>query len=278
MPEQEIAHFRLEPTGTYAAVPMMEGELVPGEMRFVIEGVMDFAHADERFDAVYSTGSDGLFTKLHDYLQWDGPAPQLEKAETHLHQYVFRVVPEGVEGVVRPPAVRVNVEKFVEKYLLPPSEVRAALSGELRVSVTYLVPPVNPWPMIGLAAVPTLAIAGGIGIIIRRRMALQGLSPELQHHVGSLAEKAKLARAALPKSSAGTSALASRFDAVREGGGQLIRRIQDLRNTQRLVDRPTLENDIARLERQLAGLDDAAAKREGETALTEKTQGARASG
>lgn len=269
MPEKELAAYRIASDGVWVT-PSLANADAQGEIRFVIEGVMDFAHADERFDAVYTTGTDGLFTKRHDYLQWDGPAPQWEKSETEPHRYVFRVVPESVGGAARPPAVRVNVEKFVEKFLLPPSEVRAALSGELRVTVTQFVPPVNLWPMIGLAAVPTLAIAGGAGIIIRRRMALQGLSPELQYHVGSITEKAKRARAALPKSSAGTSALAARFDAVREGGGQLIRRIQELRNAQRLVDRPTLENEIARLERHMAQLDDAAAKREGEAALSEK--------
>ncbi|MCS6860233.1 MAG: hypothetical protein NZT92_07935 [Abditibacteriales bacterium] len=58
--------------------------------------------------------------------------------------------------------------------------------------------------------------------------------------------------------------------ALRDGAFGLARHIQRLRNAQQLVDRRTLQADIARLERQLAALRDDAARRDTDIILHEK--------
>jgi hypothetical protein len=268
MPDQEIASFVLKPTGDFALAPIPKGPEAK-EYRVVIEGELHFAHTDETFDAVYTMPQDGAFMHRHDYLRWSVPVT-LESEDATRHRYVFKV-PATQNMAGQSIGVQVDVDKFVNDFLLPPSEIRKMLSGEMRVTVSQvLLPPVSPWPMIGWAAVPVLALAGGVGVVIRRRMALRGLSPDLQNHLGSIEQKFRTACAALTRKPAGDAPLQDRLTAVKAGAAQLIRQIQDLRNTQRLVDRPAIESQVLRLERHLSTLSDTAAKREGEMALTEK--------
>jgi hypothetical protein len=167
--------------------------------------------------------------------------------------------------------VRVDVDRFVNEFLLPPSEVLRSLSGDV-IMVVLQTPlaPVTAWPLIAWTSLPAALLAGGMGWMIRRRMAFRGLAPELQSRLGRIEQKHRAARAAMEQAGVGVLPLQERLTAVREGAFTLARQIQDLRDARCLTDARGLEAEVARLQRELRAVPDEAARREGEAALGEK--------
>jgi hypothetical protein len=129
---------------------------------------------------------------------------------------------------------------------------------------------VTPWPLIAWTSLPAALLVGGMGWVIRRRMALRGLSPELQARLERIERKHRAARAAMGQERMRLFPLEERLTAVRDGAVTLTRRIQDLRNARCLVDSRALEVEMAQLQGDLATLADEAARREGEIAVGEK--------
>jgi hypothetical protein len=265
----EIASTPLPPTGDRVLTPAL-GDLDRYRYRVVLEGVFRFAYSGARFDALYKMGPDGAFTQRHRYLVWSPRAPALESEDPVRHRYVFRIPAEWrLQG--QSVGVRVDVDQLVNEFLIPPSEVRSALSGDVRMTVLQTpLAPVSPWPLIAWTSLPAALLAGGAGWVIRRRMALRGLSPELQVRLARIEQRCRTARAALGPAHARLFPLEERFTAVREGAVNLVRQIQELRDAQRLIDRHALEGAMVLLQGRLATLTDATARREGEMALGEK--------
>jgi hypothetical protein len=271
----EIASTALPPTGDWVLTPEL-GDVGRFRYRVVLEGVFRFAYSGARFDAVYKAGPDGAFTQPHRYLAWRQGgdrrprAPALESEDPVRHRYVFRIPNEWrLQG--QSVGVRVDVDQLVNEFLIPPSEVRSALSGDVRMTVLQTpLAPANPWPLIAWTSLPAALLAGGAGWVIRRRMAFRGLSPELQARLARIEQRCRAARAALGPAHGRLFPLEERLTAVREGAVSLARQLQDLRDARRLTDQRTLEAEMTLLQGRLATLTDATARREGEIALGEK--------
>jgi hypothetical protein len=272
MPDTELSSSLLQPDGVRIATPTLK-EMARFGYRIVLQGVFRCSYNGKLFDPLYLMDENGKTGKRHNYLQWTPTPPILESEDSALHRYVFRI-PSEWEG--KSVGVRVNVDRFVDEFLIPPSEVRASLSGEVRMTVlqTPLVVPLLP--RIAPVAIPALLVAGGAAFVIRRRMRWGGLAHDLQQTLMSIEQKYRIARAAVSAETEFRTEHGRLFPfrdkiaALRDGAFGLARHIQRLRNSQQLVDRRTLEADIARFEQQLAALRDEAAQRDGEIILAEK--------
>jgi hypothetical protein len=266
MPDTELSSSLLQPDGVRIATPILK-EMGRFGYRVVLQGVWRCDYNGRLFDPLYRLDENGKAEQRHNYLQWTPQPPMLESEDPARHRYVFRIPPEW-EG--KSVGVRVNVDRFVDEFLIPPSEVRASLSGEVRMTVlqTPLVVPLLP--RLAPVAIPALLVAGGAVFVIRRRMRWGGLAHDLQQTLMSIEQKYRVARAAVSQEPSRLFPLHDKIAALRDGAFGLARHIQRLRHAQQLVDRRTLEADIARLEQQLAALRDEAAQRDGEIILAEK--------
>jgi hypothetical protein len=242
MPDTELASIALRPDGeTLLTPPLGEG----GEHRVVLEGVCRFTYNGEEFDAVYRSGSAGEFTRRHDFLRWNPRPLPIESEDPVHHRYVFRVPPEwNTPG--KSVGLRVNLESFVNEFLIQPSEVKRALSGQMTMTVLRTAPPVNLWPVVAGLGVPGLVAAGGLGWVVRRRMARQRYEPDILDLLDRTETKGKAALAAVGRAK-GVVPLRRHISALTEGAQELATKAQRLRTARALVDASALQADLARL-------------------------------
>jgi hypothetical protein len=265
----ELASSTLKPDGGLLLSPELRD---PAEYayRIVLEGVCRNRYNGVEFDALYQADSSGAFTVRHNYLDWTPRPPALESEDAARHRYVFRVPAEwGLRG--RSVGVRVNLDRFVEQFLIPPSEVRAAMSGEMRMTVMEMpLRPGFPWTAVLGAGLPAVLAVGGVGWVLRRRMRWGHLSPDLRAALERIEQKCRVAQAAVSREHDRLLPVKDRLAALRAGAFSLARQAQELRNTRQLADREALETAISSLQRQLPLVNDPAVQQEVEVTLKEK--------
>src|SRR5690349_2068418 len=133
MPDTELASITLRPTGETVVTPVLT-DVGTRDYRIILEGTLRFAYDGEEFDALYRSGPSGDFTRRHDFIRWAPRPLPVENQDPVHHRYVFRVPWEWhMEG--QSVGVGVNLDAFVNEFLIRPSEVSGALSGELRMTV-----------------------------------------------------------------------------------------------------------------------------------------------
>lgn len=261
--DSELAFIRLRPTGEH----LLTSPLGERGARIVLEGVFTFRYTGMRFDALYQAGPDGAFTWAHSYLRWSPCAPLLEREDRAEHRYQF-CVPAWWKLHGESLGLWVDVDRFVDEFLIPPSEVRGALIGEMTLRV---LPPLGPgslWAMMAAASLPATLMAGGIGWVLRRRMALQGLPQEVQMQLERISRKHRSAHAAL--GSPQDSRLQKHLRAVHAGAWALARQIRALHIARSRTDRLSLKAEAEQLDQELVRLTDASARAAGQAALAEK--------
>src|SRR5205823_3310462 len=124
------------------------------------------------------------------------------------------------------------------------------------------------WPLLAAASLPATALAGGLGWLLHRRMTLQGLLPEVQQRLERINQKHRAARAAL--GTARNSRLEESLRAVHAGAWTLARQIRSLQTARSRIDGLALHTETERLDQEVAGFTDTAARAAGQAALTEK--------
>jgi hypothetical protein len=257
MPHSTLTH--LPPTGERLLTPPLGDD----GARLALEGVFTFAYTGLRFDALYQTAPDGAFTRRHPYLQWSPREPLLEAADPARHRYQFLIPPEWkLQG--QSLGLRVDVDRFVDEFLIPPSEVRAALTGEM--TLRLLPPPAaSLWPLLAATSLPATALAGSLGWLLHRRMTLQGLPPEVQIRLDRINRQHRAARAAMPN-----PRLEESLRALHAGAWTLARQIRSLQTARSRIDGVALNAEAERLDQEIAGFTDTAARASGQAALLEK--------
>jgi hypothetical protein len=272
MTEEQIANIQLPPTGDRVLTPPLRSGR-DRRYRIRLEGVYRFEPpklGSEEFDALYRTGQWGPFSRRHEYLDWSPVTPSLVSEDAAAHRYVFEI-PAGAVPDGSSLGVRLNVDRFVNEYLITPSEVRSALHGELRAAVVQVSPaPVSLWGALAWTAVPTAVLAGGLGFVLRRRMALRGIPDDLQEAVLAIDRKYRTARAASGSGHARLFPLHDRLSGLRRGAFELAREVHALRAARSGLDRPSLEREVAALEARTASLADPDAARESWSLLRER--------
>jgi hypothetical protein len=268
MPDSELTTFTLPPNGDRVTTP----ELDPAnnDYRFVVEGTVRSSYDGREFDALYRTNAAGEFVEHHSLLQWNPPDVILGSSNTAAHRYVFRL---PANAAAKTAGVRVDVDQLVSDYLIPPSEVKAALSGSFHVSVLQApLAPASPWTTAILVGLPAAAVMTGVGLVIRRRIALRGLSDDLAACLVRIEEKSRVAKSALGRDKGRAQPLADRLGAVRDGAAALVRQVQGLRDSQLLVDRPSVEKEVQALRDRAFKMKDTDMRREAEAAMLEKSK------
>jgi hypothetical protein len=160
---------------------------------------------------------------------------------------------------------------------MTPSEVRGALRGDLRLTVLQTPLSAAPpgWATLAGASLPAALALGGVGLIVRRRMALRGLDSDLVLALGRIEARARIARQALGRShDRSAPQIGARFEGLRRGARTIARQAQNARGAQNLLDRRALAREIGVLERRLAAetgdTDAAPGRREAQATLAEK--------
>src|SRR5438067_423122 len=120
MRETVVASLMLTPDQVILPVPEDPGR---SRYRVVLEGTCAFDYTGERFDALYRSGPDGRFGGRHEYLRWTPSAPDLVREDRDAHRYVFEVTAPRSQSL----GMGIDVDRLVDEYLIPPSEVRQKL-------------------------------------------------------------------------------------------------------------------------------------------------------
>ena len=240
MPDQNSS-VTLFPDGVRVVAPMGNAE-PDADLLLEIQGGVRCAYNDTRYDALYVCHASGAAdtSQPHAYLAWQPHAPILEASDIRAHRYLFRF-PKIARGVS--PTVRVDVDRFVNEFLIPPSEVRDSLSGQftLIVHAPMLAAP-QRWRS-ALAAVPALALTGGLVWVIHRRMSAGSLEFDLQAQLNRVREKAAAARRAIRPEDARLVPVRERLQMLEFGAVQLANQIQQIRGARALHNRAALERD-----------------------------------
>jgi hypothetical protein len=266
MANTELAFTELRPTGDRLLTP----PIGDSGARLVLEGVFTFRYSGMQFDALYRTGPDGAFSQRHSYLDWSPSPPLLDCEEVARHRYQF-LIPAAAKRQGQSVGLRVDLDRFVDEFLIPPSEVRAGLTGVMMLRVLPLAgAPVSPWAAIVGLSVPAAVMLGGVGWVLRRRLALSGLPHELQLQLERISRKQRAARAALGSGPLRCRRLDENLSAVQAGAWTLARQIRVLARARSHLDQPSLQAEAQRLELDLVSLTDAAALAAGVAALAEK--------
>ena len=252
MPDDRENSVPVLPDGNRVVIPVSREQSDSG-LRVEICGVIHCAYDSHEYDArglcVYG-GADA--SSRHDScLSWWPYAPQLDERESDIaaHRYVFRF-PRLARGVS--PTVRVDVDRFVDRFLIPPSEVRRSLTGRFDVTVARAATPAPAAWRFAAAALPAVVLTGGLAWVIQRRMTVSSLDPDLQSRLDRALRKALAAKDALRPEDGRMVPIRSRLKALEEDAGKLARQIQGTRAARTLHSRADLERDIAALERRAA--------------------------
>lgn len=263
-----IANAPLSPGGEALMTPPLK-DFAHNEYRVVLEGT--FRCLGETFDALYL--ADGT---PHNYLLWSPVKPSIvseSNAAKAAHRYEFQipanVVPEGQSL-----SVQLDIDRLIDRFLVTRSEIVNGIEGEIRVTVLQLplVAPF-PWATVATVATPAALVAGGITWVLRRRMAFQGMTPELLARINRIQTKAQAARQAAVRQSSSVP-IRERIETLASAALPLARQCVDLSAAQKLASRDALNQDITALEHRLAmltasGVANGAAK-ETEATLEEK--------
>ena len=246
MPVDQTASFAILPDGSRVVIPLA-GTKPGSDPRLEITGVLRCAYNDQQYDALYACDASGVgdSSRSHSYLSWQPHAPVLEEADVRAHRYIFRY-PRLAQGVS--PTVRIDVDRFVNEFLIPPSEVRNSLSGQFEMTVRpeAVASPIS-WGF-ALAAVPALVLTGGVAWVIQRRMASELLDADLQIQLQRVRQMADAARRAFRREDSRLVPVHSRLKALEEGAGTLAKQVQQIRNARALHDRSALERDVEALQ------------------------------
>lgn len=279
MPENILATTNLLPTGEVVITPPF-ADFHANTYRIVIEGLFHFREIP--FDALYVFGPDGTVLRQHEYLRWKPQMPRLVEEDRTAHRYVFEI-PADWKMDGQSIGVQIDADKFVNESLETPSQVREELTGDVQLKALEipLITPM-PWLPMAVSCIPFVGIIGGVAWVVRRRMAFQGLSSDLIEAMARLEKKHRVALQAahrLPGMPGEQAELRDRVNALGTGGFTLIRRIQELRNAQKLVDKGGLIRQEQALEERLANEErgfDRATRREAEETLAQSRKTLRA--
>ena len=240
MPIEKLTPVPIEPDGVRLAIPARDADLQDG-LTVEIGGVIRCAYNGKAYDGVYECNlADAADTgRPHSYLSWQPYAPSLIEQDTREHRYRFRFA-KLARGVL--PSVRVDIDRFVDDFLISPSEVRGSLTGRFMITRVEGAPFALPWHY-ALAAAPALVLTGAAAWVIRRRMTASVLDYDLVAQLHRIREKAAAAQRAVRNEDRQLVAVRERVKVLENGAHHLARQIQQIRTGRGLHNRAQLERD-----------------------------------
>ncbi len=249
MPDDQTTSFSIQPDGNRVVIPLRGHETYTSVL-IEVRGEFRCAYNNHAYDAAYQCDESGAGdpSRPHPYLRWEPYVPFLELADASAHRYLFRLrTPQpGVS-----PTVRIDVDHFIDDFLIPPSEVRNSLTGRFDLAVRSApVPAPADWP-IGLAAIPGLAVIGAVAWILQRRMSTTLLDYDLRAQLDRVRQKSEAARRAVRREDGRLVPVAARLETLQVGARSLAIQTQKVRNARALHNRGGIERDVAEMERRI---------------------------
>jgi len=244
---------------------------------FEVTGTFHCDYDGKDYDALYTTDSAGRWGEPHGFFLWPPGLEPVNRAFNPSHTYRFRVQP-GYDFTGQGITFRIDVDGFVNRYLITPAEVRASLQpGAVPLAVRAVEAagpmgaPVRPWGR--LAAPVGIALLLMLGAAAWRHRRLQqklGLDTDLGDLLQRIQRKHERLRAVLDDPQADYAGLRQGFMRLAEGAQALAGHVQTFRRLERQVDRGALAEEIVDLDRRRAEARDPAQVRDLEAALAEK--------
>lgn len=258
-----VASFWVSPDGRTVVAPVV---LQPDRFRYVVEveGTFSFDYTGQTFDALYATDPKGEFVLRHEFFRLSPGLQLLESKGGHRYRFLLRP-----EFSWEPLAFRVDVERFVDTYLLSPLEVRRQLHGGLRVRIWQA--PLRPGWVEWLPWPALLAVLGTAWAIRRRQQMARGmaLEPDLAERLARLEQRYRALLQALRTSPVDLSSLEARCQAIWEGAQELAQHLHRLRAARRDLPQERLEEQVRHLEERLAQTTSTALRHELEETLAQ---------
>ncbi len=250
--------------GTAVATPPLRAS-EHREYRLVVRGTFASTHDGRTYDARYSSPTPaGDYAESHPYVKIE-PSLTLLEEDKPGHRYVY-AVPPRVLASDRSVSVGLDLSRFVDAYLITPSEVRAGLSGGLTVELWERRPP-PPLLLVVLQGMLLIgaAAAASVGLFAFARA---------RDPIGGLLRRIDRAHAAAAREAGKDYALFSdvllQLDELQRSGHSIAQEGRAARRSTRQARGGALRAQIAGLERQLATRLPDGVRQELETTLIEK--------
>jgi len=255
--------------GSAIATPPLKGRGA-ADYRIVLSGTFTFAYNGTTYDAFY--GPDGA---PHRYVRTDPPDLVRVEEDRRAHRYVLGLS-EGVSLAGSSVTVAIDTSRFVDDFLITPSEVKQALTGGLKVELYE-----RPGPAAGaMARVPAgvkvavigllafLALMVGIGLPIAAYARRAG--DELRVRLSRIDAKVRRASRSAAARGGFFAELVKQLADLQAAAHRLGNLVRESDRTLRTVHRDGLERDVRSLDQRLESATDAAVRGETERALVQK--------
>lgn len=264
---RKVASISVPLDGTRIATPPLKS-MDEFAYRLVISGTFHFAYNDKRYDAFYAEDDSGQFRVRHSYVEWSPCELQLVEQDIPNHRYIF-ALPHDADWTGTSLTVRINIAKFVDDFLITPSEVKASLSGNLTIEL-WEKPLMATATVSWLWTAPIAIALMLLSFVIQRRSKLRGLETDLVKRIERIREKFNAVIKVLPKGNVDMQTLRQRLQKLCESAVTLAHQLQRFRETERQEDARALMDEVHQLERALESTTDDVLKREYRVTLEQK--------
>lgn len=259
-----LCEVRVPLDGSAVATPPLRPS-AGREYLLVLRGTFSFAHDGRTYDALYAvTPSTRGGADPHSYVHIEPRLAPVEEDPTG-HRYVF-AVPRDVLAAGRSIAVGIDTSRFVDAYLITPSEVRAGLSGGLTMELwEHRPPPPLALAVVGWALCIGLALAALLAgvAVVRARDPLRTMLRRIEAAHASAAREAG-------RDCALFADVLLQLDGLRESARGIAKEGRDTLRARRKVPVGRLRAEVAELERKLAAGPPDGVRQEYETILADK--------
>jgi len=241
------------------------------EQRVVVTGTFLFGHDGTSYDARYRCYG-GVPGEPHEYVRTEPPDLVLVQEDKYRHTYTF-ALPRGADMAGRSITVAIDTSRFVERYFLTPSEVKAALTSHMDVTL-HARPMRGPSALARLLARWPIALAAlvllGTGLAAFGGLALGRATTD----VAKRARRIDRTFAAIERATAGDNAtfapVVKQLGELRDTAHRIAQEFERTGKALRGVDRQRLRVDIAHLERRVERATNEETRAEYEAALAER--------
>jgi len=254
--------------GTVVATATMEAGR---DYLVVLYGTFRFSHNGTAYDARLSTADPqgrAPFGQEHDYVKVSPAELVLVESDPRNHRFVYALAPGTAPSGLSASAA-IDVDRMVEDFLIPPSEVRRGLSGELMIQLWE-----RPEPAAGGLLAHPLVRAGGVLLllVIVSLILLARSGTEVAARERRLDGKYRQARAAALAGGGFFAELVRELDSLRESARLIGRSARRYRIGEGTARELALRAEIAALERKVAAAPDERVRADGEAALAAKRE------
>jgi len=241
------------------------------EQRVLITGTFLFGHDGTSYDARYRCYG-GVPGEPHEYVTTDPPDLVLVREDKYRHTYAY-ALPRGADMAGRSVTVAIDTSRFVEQYFLTPSEVKAALTSHMDVTL-HARPMRGPSALARLLARWPIALTAlvllGSGLAAFGGLALGRATTDVAKRVRRIDRTFALIERATAGDQPTFAPVVKQLGELRDTAHRIAQESERTAKALKGVDRQRLRVDIAQLERRVERAASEETRTEYEAALAER--------